>query len=66
MAARVKRTEYVAKTNEMRTYWFEGKNDHARDIANTQALGAVLRELIPDPAMERLAPSEEKNEEAAA
>lgn len=58
MASRVKRVEYSAKTGEARIYWKEGKNDHARDLANMQALGAILDDRLPDPAEERLAPSE--------
>ncbi len=63
MAARVKRTEYDSKTNQLKTFWYEGKNDHARDLANHDNLFGVLMEYIPDPAEIRLAPSEEKQNE---
>ena len=60
MAQRVKVTEYNKKTNEARVYFKEGKNDHARDIANSQALMALLSDLIPDPATERLTKTEKE------
>jgi hypothetical protein len=63
MAARVKKTEYVGKTGETNVYWKETKNDHARDLANGQVLFAVLKERLPDPASERLAPSEQAEAE---
>jgi hypothetical protein len=53
MAARVRKTEFNAKTGITKTFWKESKNDHARDLANMQAMGAVLSDLVPDPAMER-------------
>ncbi len=62
MAARVRRVEYDSKTNQPKIYWYESKNDHARDLANMQVLGAVLRDLLQDPANERLAPIEEKQQ----
>lgn len=62
MAARVKRTEWNAKTGEAKIYWRETKNDHARDLANMQVLGAMLAEKIPDPAGERLSKSEKSAE----
>ena len=65
MAARVKKTEYLAKTGETRVYWKEAKNDHARDLANAQVLFAILRDLLPDPAMERLTRSERGEGHAA-
>ncbi len=65
MAARVKKTEYSAKTGESKVFWKESKNDHARDLANQQVLGAILAELLPDPASERLTPSEQKEAIAA-
>lgn len=62
MSSRVKKTEFNAKTNETKVYWREGKNDHARDLANQQVLGAILRDLLPDPATER----QSRGEKAAA
>lgn len=52
MGARVKKREYQIKTGETKVYWKESQNDHARDCANGQVLGAVLRSLVPDPATE--------------
>ena len=60
MSSRVKRTEFDKKTNETRVYWKEGRNDHARDLANHQVLGAILADLVPDPCAERLSRSEQK------
>ena len=60
MSARVKKTEYSAKTGEHKVFWKEAKNDHARDLANQQVLGAILAEVLPDPASERLTPTEQK------
>jgi len=61
MASRVKRTEFDKKTNETRVYWREGRNDHARDLANHQVLGAILANLVPDPCAERLTKSEKES-----
>lgn len=58
MGSRVKRTEFDRKTNQTRVYWREGKNDHARDLANQQALGAIMARLIPDAASDILSRSE--------
>lgn len=58
MAARVKKTEFVKRTGETKTFWKESKNDHARDLANENAMGAILEDLVPDPAMERLSSKE--------
>ena len=66
MAARVRKTDYVARTGETRVFWKESKNDHARDLANMQVLGAILSDLVPDPAMERLSTKEEAAAEKAA
>lgn len=66
MAARVRKTDYVARTGETRVFWKESKNDHARDLANMQVLGAILSDLVPDPAMERTTVREEARAEAAA
>ena len=66
MAARVKKTDYVARTGETRVYWKESKNDHARDLANMNTLGAILADLVPDPAMERMTAKEEARVEQAA
>lgn len=63
MAARIRKTEYNAKTGEARVFWYESKNDHARDLANMQVLGAVLGDLIRDPVMERLTKSEKREQE---
>lgn len=49
MASRSKREAYDAKTNRRVTYWKEGKNDHARDLANMQCVLALIHRLIPDP-----------------
>jgi len=66
MASRVKKTEWDAKTGEARTFWKESKNDHARDLANGQVLMAILDDLLPDPAMERLSAKEKERGEAEA
>lgn len=60
MSARTKRTEFDKKTNEARVFWREGRNDHARDLANMQCLGAILADLLPDPATERLSTREKE------
>lgn len=60
MSSRVKRTEFDRKTNETRVYWREGKNDHARDLANHQVLGAILSDLVPDPCVELQSKSEKE------
>jgi len=66
MGSRIKQSEYNPKTGQTKVWWKESKNDHARDLANMQTLGAILRDCLPDPAMERLTKSEkEKMEEAA-
>lgn len=65
MAARVRKTDYVARTGETRVFWKESKNDHARDLANMNTLGAILADLLPDPAMERTTAREEIRLEAA-
>ena len=59
MAARVRKTDYVDRTGETRVFWKESKNDHARDLANMNTLGAMLDDLVPDPAMERTTVKEE-------
>ena len=66
MASRVRRTEWDKKTNEQKVYWREGQNDHARDLANSQCLFAVLMGFIPDPCAEPLTESEAKEEQSAA
>jgi hypothetical protein len=60
MASRMRKTEYNKKTNELKTFWWEGKNDHARDLANMSTLGAILKDLLPDPSTEVLSKSEQK------
>lgn len=59
MAARVRKTDFIARTGETRVFWKESKNDHARDLANMQVLGGILSDLVPDPAMERTTTKEE-------
>jgi len=66
MSSRVKKTEYNARTGETKVFWKESKNDHARDLANQAVLGAILQELLPDPASERLSKSEEEKEKEPA
>ena len=65
MGARVKKTDFVARTGETRVYWKESKNDHARDLANMNTLGAILEDLVPDPAMENLSSKEKAATEKA-
>lgn len=65
MAARVRKTDYVARTGETRVFWKESRNDHARDLANMNTLGAILSDLVPDPAMERITAPEAARIEAA-
>jgi hypothetical protein len=60
MSSRVKKTDFNAKTGKTKIFWKESKNDHARDLANMQVLGAVLKDLIPDPAAEQLSEREKK------
>lgn len=55
MAARVKVVDPIRKT----TSWHEGRDDHARDLANMQCLGAIVMNLLPDPVTQR----GEKNED---
>jgi len=62
MAARVKVREYAGKTGQLIVRWKESKNDHARDLANMQVLFAVLLNVLPDPATERLTKSESKDD----
>ncbi len=61
MAARVKKTYWNAKTGVGETVFKESKNDHARDLANGQCMGAVLDDRLPDPAEERLSAGEKAN-----
>jgi hypothetical protein len=60
MSSRVKKTEFNAKTGRSKIIWKETKNDHARDLANAQVLGAVLIDLMPDPVAEQLSEREKK------
>jgi hypothetical protein len=62
MSSRVKVRDFNAKTGKTKVFFRESKNDHARDLANMQVLAAILREVLPDPAMERLSESEKKEE----
>lgn len=59
MASRIKVTDYDKRTNAVRIFWREGKNDHARDLANLQTTFAMIMELIPDSASEQLTKSEQ-------
>ena len=63
MAARIRKTSTSPKTGEISVYWYEAKNDHARDLANMNTLGAILAELLPDPVLERLTKSEKAETE---
>lgn len=63
MGSRIKVTDYNKRTGESRVFWKEGKNDHARDVANGQATFAVLANLAADPAAEQLTKSEQKEVE---
>ena len=58
MASRFRRTVFSKKTNEVQVYWYEGKNDHARDLANQQVLGAMQDDILSDPATEQLTRTE--------
>lgn len=58
MAGRIRKTEHNAKTGETKVFYFETKNDHARDLANMGTLFAILNDFLPDPATERLTKSE--------
>jgi hypothetical protein len=58
MAGRIRKQSFDKTTNETRVYWWESKNDHARDLANQSVLKAILRDLLPDPCIERLTKSE--------
>ncbi len=60
MGSRVKKTEYSSKTGEVKVFWKEAKNDHACDLANMQVMGAIICGYLPDPASERLTPTEQK------
>jgi hypothetical protein len=65
MAARVKKSEFNPKTGITKVFWKESKNDHARDLANGQCLGAMLCDLLPDPMAERLSTGEQNRMAAA-
>lgn len=58
MGSRIKQSHYDPKKGKTKVWWKEGKNDHARDLANMQVLGAIMEDCLPDPAMERLSESE--------
>jgi hypothetical protein len=64
--SRVRMREFDQKTGKTKVWWKESKNDHGRDLANMQAFGAVVEDLMPDPAMERMGdgekPTETRNE----
>ncbi len=61
--ARVRMREFDPKTGKTKVWWKEAKNDHGRDLANMQAFGAVMCDLLPDPATERLTESEKNEDE---
>lgn len=63
MGSRVKVSVYSKETGKTKSFFKEGKNDHARDLANMQCLGAMLRNCLPDPVAERLTASEEAENE---
>jgi hypothetical protein len=48
MAGRMRRVEHNKTTGKARVFWFETKNDHARDLANMQVLAATLSDILPD------------------
>jgi hypothetical protein len=48
MAGRIRKEEYNQKTGQTKIFWFESKNDHARDLANQQVLMATLCDILPD------------------
>ena len=60
MSARIKVTGVNKKTGVPEVFWKEGKNDHARDLANGQVLFAIIEEHVPDPATERKTETEKK------
>lgn len=66
MGSRVKKSEYNPKSGQTKVWWKEGKNDHARDLANMQVLGAILMDCLPDPAMERRTKSEDETQNGKA
>lgn len=48
MAGRALRRKYDKKTNVLQEFWWEGRNDHMRDLANQQVLVATLCDILPD------------------
>ena len=48
MAGRIRKEDYNTKTGQTKIYWWESKNDHARDLANMQVLAATLSDILPD------------------
>jgi hypothetical protein len=48
MAGRIRKETYDPKTGKTKIWWWESKNDHARDLANMQVLGATLSDILPD------------------
>lgn len=56
--ARIRMREFDVRTGKTKVWWKEAKNDHGRDTGNMQAFGAVMCDLVPDPAMDRLTESE--------
>jgi hypothetical protein len=58
MAGRIRKVEHNVRTGETNVFYFETKNDHARDLANFGCVYAILNDFIPDPATERLTKSE--------
>jgi hypothetical protein len=59
MASRVRKSKFDPKTGRTKVYWHESQNDHARDLANQQTLGAILDRRCPDPAEEILTTKEQ-------
>lgn len=66
MGARIRKTSTNPKTGEISVFWYENKNDHARDLANMNTLGAILTDCVADPVTERLTKSEQKQMEDGA
>ncbi len=48
MAGRIRKEQYNPKTGQTKIFWWESKNDHARDLANMQVLAATLCDILPD------------------
>jgi hypothetical protein len=48
MAGRFEKQEYSKKDNRLKKIWWEGKNDHARDLANMQIFFATAAKILAD------------------